>query len=113
MEQIDIPLDQTQTTSDTRDTQHGDFRTHANLSQVLNHTIQQHYYQTHPEGPPLPNYISEAVLLICHNLARMANGNPLFINNFRNIAYYSQLVVDILKDDSNSTDSVTTYTKKD
>lgn len=113
MEQIDIPLDQIQTTLDTRGTQYGDFRTQANLSQVLNHSIQQHYYQVHPEGPALPNYISEAVLLICHKLARMANGNPLFIENFRDIAGYSQLVVDILKDDPNSTDSVTTYTKKD
>ena len=38
----------------------------------------------------------ESLTLICHKLARIANGDPFYDDSWKDIAGYSQLVVDIL-----------------
>ena len=84
-----------------RGSNYGNFHTQANLSQTLNSIVQQHYYSTHanPDGTvePLPQFMLEAIHMICHKLARIANGDPSYVDSWQDIAGYSQLVVDILQ----------------
>jgi hypothetical protein len=80
-----------------RGSRYGSFESHAMLSQSLSQTLLLHYYKTHGKDKPLPPYIVEALNMICHKLARVVNGDPFYDDNFRDIAGYSQLVVDILQ----------------
>ena len=84
-----------------RGNNYGNFHTQANLTQTLNAVFTQHYMSVHKdeEGKvtPLPHFMAEAVHMICHKLARIANGNPYYDDSWQDIAGYSQLVVNILQ----------------
>jgi hypothetical protein len=80
-----------------RGNNYGGFHTQANLAQTLKAIFEQHYSSTHPNDP-LPNFMMEAVHMILHKLARIGNGNPYYDDSWQDIAGYSQLVVDILKE---------------
>jgi hypothetical protein len=75
---------------------YGDFHTQANLSQTLKAIVNQHYSSVHSDKP-MPQFMLEAIHMICHKLARIANGNPYYVDSWQDIAGYSQLVVDILE----------------
>lgn len=96
----------TQKTLNDRGTAYGDFRTHAALSQALKNGIMQHYFQVHggSEAPPMEPHMAEAITLICHKLARIANGDPKYIDSWRDIAGYAELEVSILKQDPEASD---------
>ena len=110
MTQLELPLDApVSTTLNERGKSYGDFRTQAQLSQTLSMVWKQHYYQVNKDTQ-LPNYILEAVEMIFHKLARAANGNPLSIDTYRDVAGYAQLVVDALKTQPGAIETtVTTY----
>lgn len=74
---------------------YGDFHTQANLSQTLKSIITQHYVSVH--GESMPNFMAESLAMICHKIARIANGNPTYADSWVDIAGYAQLVVDILE----------------
>jgi hypothetical protein len=118
MTQLDLPFDEPSITStlNERGKSYGDFTTQANLSQTLSAIWKQHYYQTH-HNEQLPPFILEAVEMILHKLARSANGNPLQIDTYRDVAGYAQLIVDALQQYPGAMDtSVTTFpvsTKED
>lgn len=79
-----------------RGNRYGSFSNHATVSANLRSTILNHYMTTHPEGKPLPPYMMEAIVMICHKLGRIANGDPFYDDSWKDISGYSQLVVDIL-----------------
>jgi hypothetical protein len=83
-----------------RGTRYGKFEDLASLSQALSQTVIQHYFKTHggQEAPPLPPFMVEALQIICHKLARIANGDPAYIDNWVDLQGYSQLVTDILQE---------------
>ena len=85
-----------------RGDKYGSFHTHANLTQTLEKIILQHYAQTHAneEGKyrPMPEFMLEAIHMICHKLARIANGDPMYDDSWVDISGYATLVVDILKE---------------
>jgi predicted P-loop ATPase/GTPase len=92
-----------------RGKRYGDFRTQATLSQTLTYVWRNHYYQTHGTDPmALPPFLVEAVEMIFHKLARAANGDPLYIDTYRDIAGFAQLAVECLQDFPGATDSVVT-----
>ena len=76
-----------------RGTRYGSFQSHADLSQKLQYQIFSHLQQRQVSVPP---YMLESLTLICHKLARIANGDPFYDDSWKDIAGYSQLVVDIL-----------------
>jgi hypothetical protein len=84
-----------------RGNNYGNFHTQANLTQTLMSIITQHYTSTHRDGgdvaPPLPHFMMESIHMICHKLARIANGNPYYADSWHDIGGYSQLVVEILE----------------
>ena len=74
-----------------RGNRYGSFSTHSEISQALQDVL------FHAKSrADMPAYTSEAITLICHKLARVVNGDHTYDDNFRDIAGYAQLVVDIL-----------------
>jgi hypothetical protein len=82
-----------------RGERYGEFAQHAELSQALHQTILRHYYKTHggTEATPLPPYMVEALQMISHKLARIANGDPFYDDSWKDIAGYAELVAKILR----------------
>lgn len=77
---------------------YGDFHTQANLTQTLNSIVNTHFNSVHAgDGAQLPHFMAESIHMICHKLARIANGNPYYADSWQDIAGYAQLVVDILE----------------
>ena len=84
-----------------RGNNYGNFHTLSNLSQTLDQIIQRHYASAHSTkevpNPQMPHFMAEAIHMICHKLARIANGNPMHIDSWHDIGGYSELVVSILR----------------
>lgn len=72
---------------------YGEFKNQAALSQALRNGVMQHYFQVHsPEPKPMPAYMAEAISMICHKLACIANGNPHYVGSWDSIENYAALV---------------------
>lgn len=84
-----------QDTLDERGKQYGEFESHAEISQALKEVI----YQSHGRGL-LSDDKREALEMIMHKVARIINGNPEFIDSWRDICGYSQLIVNNLTKDA-------------
>ncbi len=78
-----------------RGNRYGSFEDHASLSQALKNCIFAHA-QKHAITCFTPSQV-EATEMICHKLARIANGDPNYDDSWRDIAGYAQLIVDELK----------------
>ena len=89
-------------TLDHRGTQYGEYKTQAELARLLKMCMTESLY-------PLSPFQSEALDMIQHKIARILNGNPNFIDNWRDIAGYAQLVVDILSSTPGATDVKVEY----
>lgn len=70
---------------------HGNFETHAKISQELKAVLWKYDYQN------LSPDQCEALEMICHKIARILNGNPDVHDHWHDIAGYSTLVADRLK----------------
>jgi len=70
---------------------HGDFATHAAISQELKAVLWEHDFQE------LDADQIEALEMICHKIARVLNGNPNHHDHWHDIAGYATLVGDRLK----------------
>lgn len=94
---MDTPNPTTDEVLEQRGKRYGSFENGAVLSQTLKNTILQHYFNTHqPDPAPLDPVIAEAITMICHKLARIGNGDPMYIDNYRDISGYAELVVTYL-----------------
>jgi DNA-directed RNA polymerase subunit M/transcription elongation factor TFIIS len=82
-------LQSTEDTLTQRGTRYGEFRDHAILSQKLKNLLVLPSF----EGTEAELYMYEAMEMICHKLARIANGDPLYDDSWRDIAGYAELVV--------------------
>lgn len=89
------------TQTDIKHLQKGNFHTHANLTQTIQNIMNQHYRSVHTSeeknAADLPLFISEAIHMICHNLASTANGNAMFPEHWKEIAIYANNVAEILE----------------
>ncbi len=75
-----------------RGNRYGAFSEHAHTSQSLLGVI----LDNGTGWEQMEDYQKEATTMICHKLARIANGDPHYDDSWRDIAGYAQLVVDIL-----------------
>jgi hypothetical protein len=80
-----------QKTLKERQKTHGDFATHAKISQKLKAVLWEHDHQG------LDADQIEALEMICHKIARILNGNPNVHDHWHDIAGYSTLVAERLK----------------
>lgn len=80
-----------QKTLKERQKTHGNFETHAAISQELKAVLWKYDYQG------LAPDQCEALEMICHKIARILNGNPNHHDHWIDVAGYSTLVADRLK----------------
>lgn len=83
-------------TLEQRGSRYGEFPNHALVSQSLKQMLQQGAILSGKQSSDIPLFVWEAMDMICHKLGRVVNGDPLYDDNFRDIAGYAQLVVDEL-----------------
>jgi len=79
-----------QKTLKARQKTHGNFQTHAKISQQLKAVLWEHGYQE------LDDDQVEALEMICHKIARVLNGDPNHKDHWHDIAGYSTLIADRL-----------------
>jgi hypothetical protein len=73
-----------------REKTHGNFTTHALISQSLKAVMRDHgIYELAPDQ-------SEALEMIAHKIARILNGDPNHHDHWHDIAGYSTLIADRL-----------------
>lgn len=75
-----------------RGTRYGTFANHASLSQTLKNNVLLHIQQ-HGQPENIKPFHLEAIAMICHKLARIANGDPNYDDSWKDIAGYAELVV--------------------
>ena len=79
---------------------YGDFSGQASISQGLKDVARNGV-----QYDSLKPFQKESVEMILHKIARIVNGNPIYIDSWRDIIGYSQLVVDELNQTEGATDS--------
>jgi len=77
-----------------RGSRYGKFKDHAALSQSLKHLICDH---ANALGKTFAPDQAEALDMICHKIARIANGDPEYADSWIDIAGYAKLVADRLE----------------
>lgn len=70
----------------------GEFRDITKTSYDLKYTLRQG-----EKFPRIPPYMVEAMDMIAHKLARIVQGDPLYIDHWRDIQGYARLVENELK----------------
>ena len=90
-------LQSTEATLKQRGNRYGEFIGNAEVSCLLRDTLENHYFTLNDEE--LPELQREAINMICHKLSRIANGDPMYDDNWRDIAGYATLVVEHLNKD--------------
>ena len=88
-------LQSTEETLKERGSRYGEFKTHAEISQQLKNIM---FHGSDWDG--MQEYQRESIEMICHKLARIANGDPFYDDNWRDIAGYAELVVKELNNGS-------------
>lgn len=86
-------------TLEARGQNYGAFEQHAAISEALNVVLEN-------SPAPLKAHHKEALRIIFNKIGRILNGNPDYVDSWRDIAGYSQLVVDILLMQEGATDSM-------
>lgn len=79
---------------------YGDFSGQASISQGLKDVARNGV-----QYDSLKPFQKESVEMILHKIARIVNGNPNYIDSWRDIIGYAQLVVDELNKTEGATDS--------
>ena len=92
-------LQSTEETLKERGNRYGEFSTHAELSQTFKVIFNEHVVKNgRPEA--FEPFMAEAIEMIFHKLARIANGDPTYDDNYRDIAGFATLVVKGLNHES-------------
>jgi len=100
-------MSKTKETLDQREVSYGTYHTGANLTQALYGILMKHYSNVHTEdenAKPLPPFIAESIHMICGKLSRAVNGDPFFIDSWRDISGYATLVAETLNGVDGATD---------
>ena len=79
-----------------RGSRYGEFPDHAIISKQLRGVIFQSM-ANNGNVQYLTPAMEESLILICHKLARICNGDPTYDDSWRDIAGYAQLIVDDLQ----------------
>lgn len=77
-----------------RGTRYGKFKDTAQVAQELKRVLTRH---AHATGNTFTDSQWEALEMICHKTARIVNGDPNYVDSWRDIAGYAQLVADELE----------------
>jgi hypothetical protein len=85
-----------------RQKQHGNYQDRADLTIDLQNSIDSY---RHCIDDHLPFYQLDALRMICVKMARIVNGDNNYADHWADIAGYSQLVMDVIQSQSESSPS--------
>lgn len=88
-----------------RNKTHGSYENQAGTSQIL-----KSFCKTCPNWDKLSSVQSESIELILMKISRIMHGDQDYIDSYRDIAGYAQLVVQYLSNKDGATDAKTTKT---
>ena len=80
-----------------RGDRYGEFEQYARITQALKDALR---VESLGDYDGLPDYMKEALEMICNKMGRIVNGDPYYADSWVDITGYSQLVVDELAKDS-------------
>ena len=109
-------MSKTKETLDQRGVSYGTYHTGANLTQALHGILMKHHSNVHAEdenAKPLPPFIAESIHMICGKLSRAVNGDPFFVDSWRDISGYALLVAETLNGVDGATDVQVTQLRND
>jgi hypothetical protein len=86
--------DDIETLLTVRGSRYGKFKDTAQVAQELKRVLTRH---AHAIEASFSDSQWEALEMICHKIARIVNGDPNYIDSWRDIAGYAQLVSDELQ----------------
>lgn len=94
-----------------RELAYGEFRTQAKISRDLQNAF---FTNLVAKGPiQMEPYMMEALLMIFHKLARVCNGDHKYIDSWRDISSYAELVVKELDKTPGATDIISVMSVND
>lgn len=99
MHNAEMERDYEESLLETRGSTHGEFTDNAEFVQLLKHQLRDT-----PKWNYLKFYQMEALDMIAHKIARILYGDPKFIDSWRDIKGYTDLVVDRLTVDKDASD---------
>lgn len=79
-----------------RGSRYGEFEQHARITQAMKEAMR---VESGDAYNSLPDYMKEALEMVCHKIGRIINGNPYYLDSWVDIIGYTELVVDKLKRD--------------
>ena len=85
-----------------RGDRYGRFSGHADVAQQMKAVIRDALTQRQKVLQP---FQMEALEMICHKVARIINGDPNYVENYRDISGYAMLAADLLADTEGATDA--------
>lgn len=91
-----------------RGSRYGAFKGHAEVTQMLKAVINTGLSKRNKTLAPDQQ---EALDMICHKIGRIVNGDPEYVDNFRDIAGYAQLVSDRMLESDGTTDNHSKYVR--
>lgn len=77
-----------------RGSRYGKFEQHARITQSMKDAMRLESMGTYTE---LPDYIKEALEMICHKIGRIINGDPYYLDSYMDIIGYTQLAIEQIK----------------
>jgi len=83
-----------------RETSHGDYRDHAHTAQSIKNVM-----LSSTKWQSLSDPQKESLDMIAHKVGRILNGDPNFIDSWRDLAGYAMLIVNILQTTEGATDN--------
>lgn len=75
-----------------RGSRYGMYSQHAQLTQQMEDVIKSHFKYNE-----LPTHLKETFHMIFHKIGRAVNGDPLYLDNLVDIIGYTQLSINIIK----------------
>ena len=93
-------MEEMQTTLTQREANYGSYNTHAHTAQCLKGVM-----ENSNKWQSLSDEQKESLHMIAHKIGRILNGDPNFIDSWRDLAGYATLIVDILHTTDGATDN--------
>jgi hypothetical protein len=90
-----------------RGERYGDYKSTAFISQTLKNTMRECR-----SWDRMTSAQREGLEMIQHKIARILNGDPTYIDSFRDIEGYARLMVDVMKSSDGSTDVIASRIKR-
>ena len=76
-----------------RGNRYGEFKEHARITQAMKDAMKTESMGNYCS---LPDYMKEALEMVCHKIGRIVNGDPYYDDSWIDIIGYTQLVLDEL-----------------